>query len=156
MSTRLNNQLIGTENHDLIEGTDSRDDIKAGEGADSISGGLAGDIINPGDDNSRDVIWYSDFDQKRDIIEDFDPNDEDIVVLTSGFFWDLVHNEGLNSDANLGDWLQIHQFGSDTYIQVDSDGLQGNTPFRTLAILKDVNANDLTIDIQEDGDFFIG
>lgn len=149
------NQLNGTENEDWLTGTPWRDDIHAGAGADTIFGGLAGDLINPGNDNSDDLIWYSNFSERMDIIEDFDPNDEDIVALTSGFFWDLVYKEGLNSDANLGDWLQIHQFGSDAYIRVDPDGLEGNKPFRTLAILKDVNANDLTIDMI-DGDSIIG
>ncbi|NEO47864.1 MAG: hypothetical protein F6K55_28615 [Moorea sp. SIO4A3] len=81
------------------------------------------------------------------------------MLITSVFFSDLVENKGLNPDANVGDWLKIEKIdplGSDAYIRVEPDGIQGNSPFRTLAILKDVNVNDLTIDIQENGDFFIG
>ncbi|NEO20067.1 MAG: hypothetical protein F6J94_04640 [Moorea sp. SIO1F2] len=156
------NQINGTEHDDDLRGSDEqvvRDEIYGQGGADSLFGGPGGDYINPGIDNYADVIWYKNFSERTDIIENFDPNDEDIVVLTSGFFWDLVHNQGLNSDANLGDWLKIEleidQFGSHALIKVDRDGLQGNTPFRTLATLKNVDTNDLTIDIV-DGDFIIG
>ncbi|NEO73665.1 hypothetical protein [Moorena sp. SIO3H5] len=149
------NQLHGTDNADWLTGTDGRDNIEAQGGADTVFGGLGGDYIDLGYDHDSDLTWYTNFSERMDIIENFDPNDEDIVVLTSGFFWDLVQTEGLNSDANVGDWLKIDQFGSDTYIRVDPDGLEGNKPFRTLAILKGVNANDIDIDIV-DGDFIIG
>ncbi|NEP51663.1 MAG: hypothetical protein F6K65_23845 [Moorea sp. SIO3C2] len=155
MRIPLLNQVNGTDNDDWLTGTPGRDDIDAGEGADIVFGGVGVDFIDLGYDDDRDLTWYTDFSQRTDIIENFDPNDEDIVVLTSSFFWNLVKNEGLNSDASLEDWLEINQFGSDTYIRVDQDGLQGDTPFRTLAILKNVDVNDIDIDMV-DGDFIIG
>ena len=150
------NRLHGTDNGDWLTGTPERDNIDAQGGADTVFGGRGGDFIDLGDDDDRDLTWYSDFSERMDIIENFDPNDEDIVVLTSGFFWDLVYTEGLNSHANVEDWLQINQFGSDTYIRVDPDGIEGNSPFRILAILKGVDANDIDIDTLVDGDSIIG
>ncbi|AOX02721.1 hypothetical protein BJP34_27690 [Moorena producens PAL-8-15-08-1] len=148
------NPLHGTDKGDWLTGTPEPDNIDAQGGADTVFGGGGGDFINLGYDDDRDLTWYSNFSERMDIIEDFDPNDEDVVVITSGFFWDLFHNEGLNSDANVGDWLTIEQLGSDTYIRVDPDGIQGYTPFRTLAILKNVDKNDINLDIV-DGDFII-
>ncbi len=134
--------------------TDGRDHIYAQEGADTIVGSLGGDTIDFGYDDDRDQVVYRNFSQRGDRITNFDPN-EDIVVITSDFFSDLVNDKGLNPDANVGDWLKIDQFGADTKIQVDPDGLEGNSPFRTLVTLKDVNANDLDINIV-DNNFIIG
>lgn len=153
------NQINGTESGDDIgedKVTDGRDHINAQGGSDTIVGSLGGDTIDVGYDDDPDYVEYDNFSQRTDQIINFDPNDEDIVVLKSDFFSNLVEEYGLNSDANVEDWLGIEQFGSDTYIRVDPDGLQGDSPFRTLARLKNVDPNDLTIDIQEDGDFFIG
>ncbi|AOY83126.1 hypothetical protein BJP36_27595 [Moorena producens JHB] len=155
MSTRDTNQLNpryrtdekqlfkGTDGQDDITGTDGRDEIYLGEGADIVFGGEGGDTIDLGSDLDPDMAWYKNFSERTDIIENFDPNDEDIVVLTSGFFWDLVHNEGLNSDANVREWLKIEKDGADTKIKVDPDGIQGDKPIRTLAILKNVDPNDI-------------
>ena len=134
--------------------TDGRDHIFAQEGADTIVGSLGGDTIDLGYDDDPDQVKYTNFSQRRDMITNFD-TDEDIVVISSDFLSDLEEYEGLNPDANVGDWLKIDQFGSDAYIRVDPDGLEGNSPFRTLAILKDVNANDLDINIV-DNEFIIG
>ncbi|NEO47865.1 MAG: hypothetical protein F6K55_28620 [Moorea sp. SIO4A3] len=49
-----------------------RDIIHAKGGADTISGGPQGDTINPGIDNSRDVIKYENFSERMDVIYDFD------------------------------------------------------------------------------------
>ncbi|NEN94544.1 MAG: hypothetical protein F6K50_03080 [Moorea sp. SIO3I7] len=150
------NQINGTQDDDNItQGTENRDHIYALGGADTIVGSVGGDTIDVGYDDDPDYVKYDNFSQRTDQIINFDPNDEDSIYVKSDLFSDLVDNEGLNSDANFEDRLQIYQLGSDAYIRVDPDGLQGNTPFRTLATLKNVDTNDLTIDIV-DGDFIIG
>ncbi|NEQ79751.1 MAG: hypothetical protein F6K26_05650 [Moorea sp. SIO2I5] len=70
--TEENQKFKGTDGQDDITGTDGRDEIDLGEGADIVFGGKGGDTINPGIDNSRDVIKYENFSERMDVIYDFD------------------------------------------------------------------------------------
>lgn len=131
--TDKGDSLTGTASDDTINGLKGRDTIAGGDGDDIINGGADGDQLTGG--LSRDRFIYDSFGDRGDTIKDFNLQ-EDALVLT-GLFKEI----GYVGVDPIGDgYLQFVQQGLNTAVQIDPDGADGLSPFRTLAVLENVNA----------------
>jgi Ca2+-binding RTX toxin-like protein len=128
--------LTGTASDDTINGLKGRDTILGGDGDDIINGGFDGDQLTGG--LGRDRFVYDSFGDRGDTIKDFNLQD-DALVLT-GLFKEI----GYQGVDPIGDgYLQFVQQGLNTAVQIDPDGVDGLSPFRTLVVLENIKAQDL-------------
>jgi Ca2+-binding RTX toxin-like protein len=128
--------LTGTASDDTINGSDGRDTLTGGDGDDIINGGADGDQLTGG--LGRDRFVYKSFGDRGDTIKGFNVQ-QDAIVLTDLF--EEIGYEGVNP---IGDgYLQFVQQGLNTAVQIDPDGVNGLSPFRTLAVLENVKVQDL-------------
>jgi Ca2+-binding RTX toxin-like protein len=132
--TEKGDQLAGTAKADRINGLKGRDVINGGEGDDIINGGVDGDTITTG--LGRDRIVYDSFSDRGDTSTDFNLT-EDALVLT-GLFKEIGY-QGVDPISD--GYLQFVQQGLNTLVQIDPDGADGASPFRTLVTLENVNAD---------------
>lgn len=80
----------GTNGNDVILGTDRADYLTGENGNDTLTGGAGGDIFT-----------FSSPNQGRDSITDFTPNQDSILVSSSGFGGNLVYGDSLKSNQFL-------------------------------------------------------
>lgn len=140
--TSGNDFLRGTNGNDLISGLEGRDLIFGGAGNDVLVGGLDSDRLIGGAGSDRFV--FNNFNERTDTIVDFNV-DEDAIVLTN-----LLTQFGeSNLDPIANGYLQFVQDGSNTRVKVDPDGVDG-FPFTTIAILNNVDAQNLTAVVLND------
>lgn len=128
--------LTGTDSDDTINGLQGRDTIASGNGDDIINGGTDGDQLTGG--SGRDRFVYESFGDRGDTIADFNVK-QDALVLT-GLFKEIGY-EGV--DPIEDGYLQFVQQGLNTAVQIDPDGVDGVSPFRTLVVLENVKTQDI-------------
>jgi CshA-type fibril repeat protein len=111
------NILIGGNGDDQIYGCGGDDIIYAGQGSDHVDGGAGNDTIYLGDDLVTDVVVVNEEDMNgTDTIYNF--GDEDTLDLG-----DLL--SGVDAE-NLDDYLHIEFDGTDTIIEIDTEGQFAN------------------------------
>ena len=138
IGTSESDRLIGTDGNDILAGFDGQDTLIGGAGNDILVGGQGRDILTGGE--GRDRFVYNSFDERTDIIIDFNVN-EDFLVLTE-LFAQLPDN---GVDPITDGYLQFFPQGLNTRVQVNPDGVDGFFPIRTIAVLGNVNAADLVV-----------
>ncbi|MGQ4649255.1 type I secretion C-terminal target domain-containing protein [Lyngbya aestuarii] len=135
--TSAGDVLTGTDGNDLIQGFEGRDEIIGGAGDDTLIGGVDGDLLTGG--GGSDQFIFNAFEERRDLITDFDVN-QDQIVLTN-LFLELEYS--VDKAISEG-YIRFVQAGLNTKIQIDHDGVE-SAPFRTLVIVSDVAASDLKL-----------
>ena len=75
--------LLGNDGNDQLLGGDGRDDIQGGLGNDRITGGLGRDTLSGGLGNDRFI--FEQLTDAKDLIQDFSPTNDLIVIDREGF-----------------------------------------------------------------------
>lgn len=122
-----NDRLLGGNGIDAISGGAGRDYIWGGVGSDTLSGGAG-----------RDRFVYLDAKEAGDVILDFAAGpDGDVIDLAA-----MAFRNGWQGDLFKGGYVRFVQSGSDTLVQVDSNG--GADSFTTFATLSNVATQNLS------------
>ncbi|MDJ0704310.1 MAG: M10 family metallopeptidase C-terminal domain-containing protein [Leptolyngbyaceae cyanobacterium MO_188.B28] len=130
-----NDELLGGRGGDTLRGGRGNDTLKGSYGADILIGGHGYDTLIGG--KGDDSFVFNSIDDRRDVITDFGKG-SDTINLQAIF----AGNEYASLDA-FKDYVKLVQSGANTKVQVDALGDNGDQ-FRTLAILNNVTATDLT------------
>ena len=138
IGTLGNDALIGTDDSDILRGLGGRDTLIGGKGNDTLVGGADGDLLTGGE--GRDQFIFNSFSERTDVVTDFNVN-EDTLVLTKTMA--TLNYNGVNPIAD--GYMQFVQQGSSTAVQVDSDGINGASPFMSLVVLENVTAGNLIV-----------
>lgn len=89
-------RAIGSDFNDLLVGDDDNDILEGGSGTDRLIGGLGSDSLAAG--AGLDGFVYNSPEEGGDLIADFDPEEGDIIMVsTSGFGGGLVEGTLLTS-----------------------------------------------------------
>jgi hypothetical protein len=120
----LQKKFFGTAGRDSIVGTPGDDLISGGHGADNLTGG-----------GGRDVFAYASMRDAVDTITDFIPSTDRVDLRA------LLDGLGIPANAALtGSYVRVVNVATGASIQIDTDGAGGSAAYRTLLILKGINA----------------
>ncbi len=128
-------ELLGGRGADTLRGGQGNDTLKGSYGADILVGGKGYDKLSGG--KGDDTFVFESVDDRRDVILDFGKGN-DLIDMHQIFAGDQYAS--LNA---FKDYVKLVQTGSNTKLQVDDLGDNGDK-FRTVAILNNVTATDLT------------
>ena len=114
----------GTSGRDTLVGTPGNDIIYGGLGADTLTGDAGGD-----------VFVYNSIREAGDTITDFTPYADKIQLSN------LLASLGINADNAVTDgYITVKDVLGGVSVQIDSDGVAGSAPARSLVILKGLTA----------------
>ncbi|MBD2455573.1 calcium-binding protein [Nostoc sp. FACHB-87] len=140
-------KLIGDAGNDTLNGGDGNDSLVGGNGNDSLVGGNGNDTLVGGAGSDRltggtdsDKFVFSSLGEGIDTITDFSSTEDFLVVQTL-----LTHLNytGINPIAD--GYIRGIQSGSSTLIQIDIDGLNGNSIFSTLVTVSNFIASNFSL-----------
>ena len=140
-----NDDLFGYGGDDIIRGGPGRDFLEGGAGDDTLEGGADNDVLTgaEGNDTLRGGAGADAFDiyggDGQDVVEDFDPDAGDMVILDSVGFADYA---GMIANHAVQD-------GNDVVIYTDESGTTNSVTLKNTQ-LSDLNANDFSITPSED------
>lgn len=126
----LNNEITGNKGANKLDGAAGNDSLIGGSGNDWLDGGAGRDSLNGG--AGRDTFAYDMLSEAGDTIAGF-------ATGSGGDVLDLAHlldTFGSPKDPFKGGYLSFTQSGSNTLVQVDSNGGMNNAT--TLATLPSV------------------
>ena len=135
-----NDDLFGYGGDDIIRGGPGRDFLEGGAGDDTLEGGADNDVLTgaEGNDTLRGGAGADAFDiyggDGQDVVEDFDPDAGDMVILDSVGFADYA---GMIANHALQD-------GNDVVIYTDESGTTNSVTLKNTQ-LSDLSANDFSI-----------
>ncbi|NET61325.1 MAG: endonuclease [Symploca sp. SIO2E6] len=139
IGTRRRDHLTGTDGDDLIKGLRGRDTIIGGAGDDTIVGGKGGDYLT-GNEGSDTFVYEGLFDRK-DRISDFEVG-SDLIDFSK-----IFELSRYSSATPFDDYIRVVQQGANAAVKIDLVGDFGRRDlFRTVAVLEDVTATDVTVD----------
>ncbi|WP_208492147.1 putative Ig domain-containing protein [aff. Roholtiella sp. LEGE 12411] len=141
-----NNNLFGGDDNDNLNGGTGDDTLDGGNGNDTLTGGAGNDILVGGTGSDRltggtgnDRFVFASLGEGVDTINDFSSTDDVLVVqnlLTS------LNYTGANP---IGDgYIRGIKSGSNTLMQIDTDGVDVSANFSTLVTLNNFNANNFS------------
>ncbi|MBD2494355.1 Calx-beta domain-containing protein [Nostoc sp. FACHB-280] len=142
-----NNNLFGGDNDDTLNGGDGNDTLNGGNGNDTLVGGNGNDTLVGGVGSDRltggagsDKFVFSSLGEGIDTITDFSSTDDFLVVQT------LLTNLSYTGTNPIADgYIRSIQSGSNTLIQIDIDGWNGNSIFSTLATVNNFIASNFSL-----------
>ena len=140
-----NDDLFGYGGDDIIRGGPGRDFLEGGAGDDTLEGGADNDVLTgaEGNDTLRGGAGADAFDiyggDGQDVVEDFDPDAGDMLILDSVGFADYA---GMIANHAVQD-------GNDVVIYTDESGTTNSVTLKNTK-LSDLNANDFSITPSED------
>ena len=127
--------LDGGDGDDWLYGKDGNDIITGGLGNDLIAGGLGDDTLTGGVGSDYFELWTDLADTSVDTITDFTAGlGGDYLSIPTGFFTN--YTSGTNPFAT--GHARLTQSGTDTLVELDTDGVGGAAAFQTVAILSNV------------------
>ena len=135
-----NDDLFGYGGDDIIRGGPGNDFLEGGAGDDTLEGGSDNDVLTgaEGNDTLRGGAGADAFDiyggDGQDVVEDFDPDAGDSVILDSVGFADYA---GMIANHAVQD-------GNDVVIYTDESGTTNSVTLKNTQ-LSDLNANDFSI-----------
>ena len=132
-------RMAGGAGNDEMYGGGGRDRMKGGEGDDLMYGGAGRDRMKGGD--GADTFGYEKMKDRGDLILDFDVA-ADALDLSS-VLAELGY-ENLSFSALLDDVIVLGQSKRGARVGIDADGADGEARAKTFAVLKGVDAEDLT------------
>ncbi len=133
-----NDRLLGGNGRDGLSGRTGDDVLVGGNGNDILAGGQGADDLTGG--RGRDMFTYKSLSDAVDTIRDFSVND---LLDLRGIFKQPGFTEGQAIDR-LKQFIRLEQVGTDTKVNIDTDGSGAGTNFTTLVILQNVTATALT------------
>ncbi|MEM9212836.1 MAG: type I secretion C-terminal target domain-containing protein [Cyanobacteria bacterium P01_F01_bin.150] len=142
--TKRRNKINGTNKNDRLKGTQEDDLLRGRKGNDVLVGRAGDDILIGGRGRDRhkggtgsDIFRFSrkDLRDKPDTILDFEVG-SDLVDIASVF-----KGKAFTSDTPFENFVRIKGTGQRARVQIDRDGNGQGNSFKTIAILKGVNAN---------------
>ncbi len=137
--------LFGYGGDDIIKGGPGKDFLEGGAGDDTLEGGADSDVLTgaQGNDTLRGGAGADAFDiyggDGQDVVEDFDPDAGDIVILDSVGFADYA---GMLANHAVQD-------GNDVVIYTDESGTTNRVTLKNTQ-LSDLSTNDFSITPSED------
>lgn len=134
-----NDSITTGAGNDWLGGDKGNDTLKGGDGNDTLIGGLGSDILTG--ESGNDKFVFDSFSEGGDTITDFNLSG-DVISLTK-LFQSLRYTGGSNAIAD--GYLRWIQSGSNTLVQIDTDGSAALVGFSTLVTLNSVNANSLIV-----------
>ncbi len=135
-----NDDLFGYGGDDIIRGGPGKDFLEGGAGDDTLEGGADSDVLTgaEGNDTLRGGAGADAFDiyggDGQDVVEDFDPDAGDMVILDSVGFADYA---GMIANHAV-------QNGNDVVIYTDESGTTNSVTLKN-TLLSDLSANDFSI-----------
>ena len=135
-----NDDLFGYGGDDIIRGGPGKDFLEGGAGNDTLEGGADSDVLTGalGNDTLRGGAGADAFDiyggDGQDVVEDFDPDAGDMVILDSVGFADYA---GMLANHAVQD-------GNDVVIYTDESGTTNSVTLKNTQ-LSDLSANDFSI-----------
>jgi hypothetical protein len=129
--------LIGSEGRDLLRGKQDRDRLLGGSGDDVLVGGLGKDSLNGG--AGSDQFVYSRIDEGGDRITNFEVT-KDVIDLSR-----IFAKSNYASSQPLKQFVKLTQAGSNTLIQLDSNGKAAGG-FKSFITLENVAVSNLGAD----------
>ncbi|MBD2492105.1 calcium-binding protein [Aulosira sp. FACHB-615] len=132
-----NDTLNGGDGDDTLDGGNGNDTLTGGNGNDTLVGGLGSDRLTGGTGNDKFV--FASLSEGIDTITDFSSTD-DVLVMSS--LLTSLNYAGTNPITD--GYIRGIQSGSNTLIQVDSDGIGSNASFKTLATLNNFTASNFS------------
>ena len=135
-----NDDLFGYGGDDIIRGGPGKDFLEGGAGDDTLEGGADSDVLTGalGNDTLRGGAGADAFDiyggDGQDVVEDFDPDAGDMVILDSVGFADYA---GMLANHAVQD-------GNDVVIYTDESGTTNSVTLKNTQ-LSDLSANDFSI-----------
>ncbi|EHS50042.1 type 1 secretion target domain-containng protein, partial [Rhizobium sp. PDO1-076] len=120
-----NDVLLGGAGNDFLSGESGNDILVGGSGNDDLSGGTGVDYLTGG--AGSDTFILSDL-NAVDVITDFNAS-EDTIDLTA-----LLDGISKTTDLETSGYVKAVQSGSDTLLQVDTNG--GGNNWNTVAVLQ--------------------
>lgn len=125
-----NDRMNGGADNDRMDGSQGNDRLLGGSGDDRLLGGLGKDTLIGG--GGTDVyVFNNDLAFNTDVIVGFDVASELIDLRP------IFAKEGYQG-ATLAQVLRLEQIGSDTQVQIDTDGLGSGVSFAPIATLQNV------------------
>lgn len=121
----------------VITGTPGRDELTGTSENDSLTGGFGADILTG--EAGSDQFIYNSIRDAGDTITDFEVGNDQIVLtgVLDSFGYD-------GSDALADGYVQVVEMGSNSAVQIDSDGPDGRGIFRPFILVENVAAADLS------------
>ena len=122
------NDITGTPGRDQLTGTSENDSLTGSFGADILTG-----------EAGSDQFIYNSIRDAGDTITDFEVGNDQIVLteVLDSFGYD-------GSDALADGYVQVVEMGSNSVVQIDSDGPDGRGIFRPFILVENVAAADLS------------
>lgn len=139
IGTNRRDRLVGSDGDDTIFGLRGKDRIYGGKGNDRIIGGRGKDRMTGG--LGQDTFVFTTLSDRHNRIKDFEVN---VDSLDMSEIFDMARFGSINP---FDDYIRVIDRGSKTWVQVDIFGdARWRDRFRTIAILENVSASDVTSD----------
>ncbi len=139
-------RLNGSAGDDALDGGKGTDQLIGGKGDDTLVGGKGGDVLVGGKGvdlltggGGVDQFVFNSLAEGGDTITDFKA--VDLIDLRAIFVQPAY--SGASPFARFNQFVQLVQVGSDTQVQVDTDGNGLGLAFTTLATLSNVASNEV-------------
>ncbi|MDD5333965.1 MAG: hypothetical protein PHS32_09475 [Rhodoferax sp.] len=131
--------LIGSAGNDTLYGQNGNDSLNGGDGNDYLSGDYGNDTLTGGAGSDYLQLRNSSNDTSVDTITDFTVGigGDSLSIPT----WMLTNYSGSNPFAS--GHARLTQSGTDTLLELDTDGTTGVGTFQTIAILNNVAKGNL-------------
>jgi Ca2+-binding RTX toxin-like protein len=136
-----NDVLNGGDGNDQLYGDDGNDVLSGGAGTDNLTGGLGNDTLTGGADSDSFTVWSGTGDTSTDTITDFTVGNGIGADRLSILTWQFSGYTGTNPFSD--GFARLTQSGSNSLLEVDSDGPGGAAVFQTAVILNNVSKSDL-------------
>ena len=125
IGTAGNDTIIGDATNDVIDGGDGNDSITGGAGDDILTGGKGDDTLTGGLGVDRFYVPSSIYDTSVDTITDFSAGSggDNLCFFPPGF-------TNLSGNLFASGHVRLTQSGTDTLLELDTDGIAGTSIFR--------------------------
>lgn len=144
-----NDRVQGGNGKDNLKGGGGSDFLRGDKGRDKLIGGGGDDLLLGGNDNDRDILrggggadsyQFKKLMNKADNIVGFQPGSDiiDMRKVLSG----SAYAVGTGFEK-FTEFVELVSSNGGTAVRVDPDGVNGNDAFKTLAIVKGVQPNEL-------------
>lgn len=134
-----NDQLDGGNGKDILLGGNGDDILIGGNGKDVLVGGAGADLLTGG--SGKDLFVLDSLQNGIDTITDYRFTDQ---IDLKGIFA-APEFGGADAISRFQQFVQLVQVGADTEVRLDADGNGVGATFSTLAVLKNIAVDTLSV-----------